>query len=85
MKVSALLESLPGVGKVRAKQIMERLDIAESRRIRGLGRQPACRAGKRIRRPVVQGSYGAPTVRAATVWTGSSLHGGDEPVPVELV
>ena len=28
MKVSALLESLPGVGKVRAKQIMERLGIA---------------------------------------------------------
>jgi hypothetical protein len=25
MKVSALLESMPGVGKVRAKQIMERL------------------------------------------------------------
>jgi signal recognition particle GTPase len=37
MKVSALLESLPGVGKVRARQIMERLGIAESRRIRGLG------------------------------------------------
>nr|WP_218908941.1 integration host factor, actinobacterial type [Nocardiopsis sinuspersici] len=37
MKVSALLESLPGVGKVRAKQIMERLNIAESRRVRGLG------------------------------------------------
>lgn len=37
MKVSALLESLPGVGKVRAQQIMERLGIAESRRIRGLG------------------------------------------------
>ena len=37
MKVSALLESLPGVGKVRAKQIMERLGIAESRRVRGLG------------------------------------------------
>ena len=33
MKVSALLESLPGVGKVRAKQIMERLGIAESRRV----------------------------------------------------
>ena len=30
-------ESLPGVGKVRAKQIMERLGIAESRRVRGLG------------------------------------------------
>ncbi|MCD0450928.1 30S ribosomal protein S13 [Actinocorallia sp. API 0066] len=37
MKVSALLESLPGVGKVRAKQIMERHGIAESRRVRGLG------------------------------------------------
>ena len=37
MKVSALLESLPGVGKVRAQQIMERRGIAESRRIRGLG------------------------------------------------
>jgi hypothetical protein len=37
MKVSALLESLPGVGKVRAKQIMEKLGIAESRRVRGLG------------------------------------------------
>jgi hypothetical protein len=35
MKVSALLESLPG--KVRAKQIMERLGISESRRVRGLG------------------------------------------------
>jgi transposase len=37
MKVSALLESLPGVGKVRAAQIMERLEIAPSRRLRGLG------------------------------------------------
>ena len=37
MKVSALLESLPGVGKVRATQIMERIGIAETRRVRGLG------------------------------------------------
>ncbi len=37
MKVSALLEALPGVGKVRAGQIMGRLEIAESRRLRGLG------------------------------------------------
>jgi S13-like H2TH domain len=37
MKVSALLEAMPGVGKVRARQIMERLGIAESRRVRGLG------------------------------------------------
>jgi hypothetical protein len=37
MKVSAVLESLPGVGKVRARKIMERLDISASRRVRGLG------------------------------------------------
>jgi len=37
MNVSALLEAMPGVGKVRARQIMERLGIAESRRVRGLG------------------------------------------------
>lgn len=37
MKVSALLEALPGVGKVRARQIMDRLGIADSRRVRGLG------------------------------------------------
>lgn len=37
MKVSELLQSMPGVGKVRAGQIMERLEIASSRRVRGLG------------------------------------------------
>ena len=37
IKVKALLESMPGVGKVRAAQIMERLQIAETRRVRGLG------------------------------------------------
>jgi hypothetical protein len=37
MKVTALLESLPGVGKVRATQIMERIGIAQTRRVRGLG------------------------------------------------
>lgn len=37
MKVSSVLESLPGVGRVRARKIMERLDISESRRMRGLG------------------------------------------------
>jgi hypothetical protein len=37
MKVSAVLESLPGVGKVRARKLMEELDISASRRVRGLG------------------------------------------------
>ena len=37
MKVLSLVQSMPGVGKVRAAQIMERLQIAEGRRVRGLG------------------------------------------------
>jgi hypothetical protein len=37
MKVSALLEALPGMGKVRAKQAMERLGVDEKRRVSGLG------------------------------------------------
>ena len=37
MRVSAALESLPGMGKARARQAMERIGIAEGRRLRGLG------------------------------------------------
>ncbi|BCW19275.1 integration host factor, actinobacterial type [Pseudarthrobacter enclensis] len=37
MRVSELLEALPGIGKVRAAAIMEQLGIAASRRVRGLG------------------------------------------------
>ncbi|CAB4574131.1 unannotated protein [freshwater metagenome] len=37
MKVIALLESMPGVGKIRAENLMERIGIAPSRRLRGLG------------------------------------------------
>jgi len=37
LKVVALLEAMPGVGKVRAATIMDKLDISPSRRVRGLG------------------------------------------------
>ena len=37
MRVSAVLESMPGVGKARAARIMERLEISPTRRVRGLG------------------------------------------------
>jgi len=37
LKVSAALTSLPGLGKVKVARLMERLGIAESRRLRGLG------------------------------------------------
>ncbi|MGH9164780.1 MAG: integration host factor, actinobacterial type [Acidimicrobiales bacterium] len=37
-KVVVVLESLPGLGKVKARRLMEALNISESRRIQGLGR-----------------------------------------------
>lgn len=37
MKVSALLESLPGFGRAKAQKIMDELEISESRRVQGLG------------------------------------------------
>ena len=36
-KVLTVLESLPGVGKVKARRTMEKIGIAENRRLRGLG------------------------------------------------
>lgn len=38
VKVVDLLKSLPRVGEKRASAVMEKLDIASNRRIRGLGR-----------------------------------------------
>ena len=41
LRVAALLEALPGVGKVKAQQIMEEIGISPSRKIRGLGSHQA--------------------------------------------
>jgi hypothetical protein len=37
MKIASVLPSLPGLGKVKAKRLMEELQIADNRRLRGLG------------------------------------------------
>ncbi|PKQ17247.1 MAG: integration host factor [Actinobacteria bacterium HGW-Actinobacteria-7] len=37
MKVTTLLESLPGFGKAKAAKLMQELEISESRRVQGLG------------------------------------------------
>ena len=39
MKVLAVLESLPGLGKVKARRLMEDVGISETRRLHGLGEQ----------------------------------------------
>ncbi len=37
MSVKSVIESLPGIGKMRAVKIMEELGISESRKVKGLG------------------------------------------------
>jgi hypothetical protein len=39
LKVVSMLESLPGVGKVKARKVMDEIGIADTRRVRGLGTQ----------------------------------------------
>ena len=39
LKVQSMLESLPGVGKVKARKVMDEIGIADNRRIQGLGSQ----------------------------------------------
>ncbi|MSY07567.1 MAG: integration host factor, partial [Actinobacteria bacterium] len=39
LRVLAMLESLPGLGKVKARKIMEEVGIADNRKIQGLGNQ----------------------------------------------
>ena len=39
MKVLAVLESLPGLGKVKARRLMDEVGISEARRVQGLGEQ----------------------------------------------
>jgi len=39
IKVLTVLESLPGLGKVKARRLMDQIGISETRRLRGLGSQ----------------------------------------------
>ena len=39
LKVVSLLESLPGVGKVKARKVMDDVGVADNRRVQGLGTQ----------------------------------------------
>lgn len=43
MRVITILESLPGIGKIKASSLMESCDIALSRRMKGLGSTQAQR------------------------------------------
>ena len=49
MKALVVIESLPGVGKVKARRLMADVGIAESRRLRGLGDQQRAKLLSAIR------------------------------------
>ena len=49
MKALVVIESLPGIGKVKARRLMADIGIAESRRLRGLGDQQRAKLLSAIR------------------------------------
>lgn len=49
MRVSYLLESMPHVGKVTCKKIMDEIGIDESRRVQGLGERQKAELLKRLK------------------------------------
>ncbi|MFP5375417.1 MAG: integration host factor, actinobacterial type [Acidimicrobiia bacterium] len=50
-KVVAVLESLPGLGKVKARRVMESVGISPTRRLQGLGAQQRDRLLKELGKP----------------------------------
>lgn len=48
LKVVALLESLPGIGKKKARDLMAEVGIADNRRVQGLGAQQRAALLKRL-------------------------------------
>jgi hypothetical protein len=50
-KVVAVLESLPGLGKVKARRVMESVGISATRRLQGLGAQQRDRLLKELGKP----------------------------------
>lgn len=49
--VVAVLESLPGLGKVKARRVMESVGISGNRRLQGLGAQQRSRLLKELGKP----------------------------------
>jgi hypothetical protein len=50
-KVVAVLESLPGLGKVKARRLMDTVGISASRKLHGLGAQQRARLLKELGKP----------------------------------
>ena len=91
MKVLSVLESLPGLGKVKARRLMDTVGISESRRLQGLGTNRA-RGPAAARPPAERGGSGAARVHSASLRSlrprrcrqgnGRRTAGGARPTPV---
>ena len=51
MKVLSVIEALPGVGKVKARRLMEDVGISETRRLQGLGDNQRRKLFERLQSP----------------------------------
>lgn len=72
MRVIELIESIPGVGKVRAVALMERLNISLTRRIGGLGAHQRANLIKEFTLPVDRSSLGRLVVLSGPGGVGKS-------------
>jgi len=50
-KVLAVLESMPGLGKVKARRLMDEVGISQNRRLKGLGEQQRKKLFEHLSRP----------------------------------
>jgi guanylate kinase len=72
MKVSELLGAVPGVGPARARSIMEKCGISESRRIAGLGRHQLHKLRREVGVMKVDPQHGALLVMSGPGGVGKS-------------
>ena len=80
LKVVSLLESLPGVGKVKARKIMEEIGIADNRRVQGLGAAAEAVAARTTR----QVSLAATTARRPARSSSSPAPAGSARAPSSM-
>ena len=88
MKVSTLIETLPGYGKAKSEKVMSELQIAESRRLRGLGARQEAALLERLAESSYAAGQSVCDIGAIRCWQrhtgGSSFAGSPRFVGVGL-
>ena len=76
MKVSTLIETLPSYGKAKAEKVMKELQIAESRRLRGLGERQQAALLERLAQNGQVSAQGQPFRRIGAIGSRQRHLGG---------